>query len=75
MDALADPTLVVSHRGSVVQARVPRARVLWNSLHSARPDGTAYQDDDLVERQRRLLQGFRLRRDLEQPFRVGWRCR
>ena len=53
------------------QEWLSRARVLRDSLHSTRPDRTAYQDDGVVERERRLLQVFRLRRDLEQPVRVG----
>ena len=54
------------------QEWLPCARVLRDSLHSPRSDRTTYQDDGVVERERRLLQSFRLRRDLEQPVRVGW---
>jgi len=71
MDALAYPTPVVSHRGSVVQARMPRARVLRNRLHGARPHFAAPGDGCMARQERPVLQVHRHGSDMEQPSRVG----
>jgi len=71
MDALAYSTPVVSHCRSVVQARVPRARVLRNRLHGARPYTAAPGDGSVAGCKYTVLQVHGHAGDLEQPVRVG----
>jgi len=72
MDALANPTLVVSHRRSVVQARVPCARVLVDRLDNPQPVGATSANVDVADEQCAVLQKPRFSGHLEQFVRVGW---
>jgi len=72
-NALAHIVTVVGASWSRSQEWLPCARVLWNSLHSPRPNHTAQRDDGVVRQKCALLQINRIHGDLEQPSRVG-RC-
>lgn len=72
MDALANPTLVVSHRRSVVQARMPCARVLVDRLDNPQSVGASSTNVDVVDEQCPVLQKPRSNGHLEQLARMGW---
>ena len=72
MDALADLAPIISHRGSVVQARMSCARVLVNRLDYPQPVRTSSADVDVANEQCAAVSISRLRGDVEQPVRVGW---
>ena len=71
MDALANPTLVVSHRGSVVQARMSRARVLVDRLDDPQSVRASSTNVDVVDEQCPVLQKPRFNSHLEQLVRMG----
>jgi len=70
-NALVHIVTVVGAGGSRSQERVPRARVLWDSLHRSQPDRATPRDDVVAGSERRPLQVNRIHGDLEQPSRVG----
>jgi len=70
-NALVYIVTVVGAGGSRSQERVPRARVLWNSLHSPRSNPAAQRNDGVARQECALLQVNRIHGDLEQPSRVG----
>jgi len=69
--ALAHTVTVVGADGSRSQERVPRARVLWDSLHRSQPDRATPRDGIVARQKCALLQSVRLHGDLEQPVGVG----
>jgi len=71
INALAYSVTVVGAGGSRSQERVPRSRVLWDSLHRSQPDRATPRDGSVARQKCALLQSFRLHGDLEQPSRVG----
>jgi len=70
-NALAHSVTVVGAGWSRSQEWMPCARVLWNSLHSPRPNPTAQGDDGVARQECALLQVNRIHGDLEQSSRVG----
>ena len=70
-NALAHSVTVVGAGGSRSQERVPRAGVLWDSLHRSQSDRATPRDGSVARQKCALLQSFRLHGDLEQPVRVG----
>jgi len=74
-NALAHIVTVVGAGGSRSQERVPRARVLWDCLHSPRPNPAAQRDGSVARQECALLQVNRVHGDLEQFSRMGGRGR
>jgi len=75
MNALAHPITVAWAGRSRSQEWLSCARVLWDRLHSPRPNHTAQRNDGVAGSERRSLQVNRIHGDLEQPSRVGGRGR
>jgi len=75
INALARTVTVVGAGGSRSQERMPCARVLWDCLHSPRPNHTTQRNDGVARQECALLQVNRIHGDLEQPSRVGGRGR
>jgi len=71
VNALAHTVTAVGASWSRSQERMPCARVLWDCLHSPRPDHTAQRNDGVARQECALLQVNRIHGDLEQPSRVG----
>ena len=71
MYALAPSVVTVGASRSRSQEWLSCARVLWDWVHSSRPDRAAQADDGVVGSERSLLQVNGIRGYLEQPVRVG----
>jgi len=71
INALVHIVTVVGADGSRSQERVPRARVLWDSLHRSQPDRATPRDGSVARQKCALLQVNRIHGDLEQSVRVG----
>jgi hypothetical protein len=70
-NALVHTVTVVGAGGSRSQERVPRARVLWDSLHRSQPDRATPRDGSVARQKCALLQSVRLHGNLEQSERMG----
>ena len=70
-DALAPSVISVGASGSRSQKRVLRSGVLWNRLHTARPDTAPPRDGSVARQKCALLQDNGLHSDLQQSVRVG----
>ena len=72
MYALApSATVAVGASWSRSQEWLPCARVLWDRLHSPRPNSTAQRNDGVARQERSVLQINGVHSHLEQSGRMG----
>jgi len=70
INAMAHSVTVVGAGWSRSQEWMSCARVLWDRLHTARPNAAAQRNDGVAGSERTILQVNGLPSDVEQPVRV-----